>query len=277
MEIRWRTLICCSGLCLGLLFPQEISAADPSNAPGADTRVESSVDDQTKQSPDAEKASRANHQTPIDPMARRVREITERTHQTITGEQARAHESKGRHRQRKSEFRSLSEKLTVALSLPPSSLEREAQIDQTYKAFRGLVQRLRKDRNHAISTLHDVQTSRDQALSSLSLEGNGAVPSLEQAVLDFRAAHDARVDTVLSKIEADSILLLKATKWRKKAIEHASKDAITESQEQRLEEIQEEMLCRRNYPLCTRIFFEKFSSIYVSPNKSCFYKPLPNG
>ncbi|MGB0637812.1 MAG: hypothetical protein ACPGTU_00670 [Myxococcota bacterium] len=242
MEIRWRTLICCSGLCLGLLLPQEISAADPSTAAGADTSVESNVDDQAAPSTSGEKAEQKKHPRPIDPMARRVREITERTQQTTTGELARAHESNGRHRQRQSEFRTLSEKLTVALSLPRSSLEREAQIDQTYKALRGLVQRLRKDRNHAISTLHEVQTSRDQALSSLSLEGNGAAPSLEQAVLDFQAAHDARVDAVLSEIEADSVLLLETIKWRKKAIEHASADAINESQEQRLEEIQEEIL-----------------------------------
>jgi hypothetical protein len=242
MELRWRTLIWCSGLCLGLLFPQEISAADPSEAAGADVQVEADQADLSDPSTNPEMGQSANNESPIEPMARRVREITERTSQTATGERARANESKGRHRQRQEEFRTLSEKLTVALSLPRSSLGREAQIDQTYIALRGLVHRLRKDRNHAISTLKEVQADRKQALSSLSLEGNGAAPSLEQAVLDFQAAHDERVDAVLSEIKADSVLLLEAVTWRKKAIEHASTTAIEKAKEQRLEEAHEELL-----------------------------------
>ncbi len=242
MEMRWRTLIYCSGLCLGLLFPQDLSAADPSETPGADTKVDVKRLESTSPQSRTNSPPATAIPDPIDPMARRVREITERTEQTNTGEWARSDESKARHRQRQEEFRTLSEKLTVALSLPQSAFEREEQIDQTYRSFRGLIQRLRQDRSHAMSTLEEVGEARNQALASLSLDGGGAAPTLEQAVRDFQQAHDARVNSVQSEIDADSALLLEAIKWRKKALDQASPEAVEQAKEQRLMEAHEEIL-----------------------------------
>jgi hypothetical protein len=189
-----------------------------------------------------ESAEQAVHSTttPADPLERRVAEIRERTANIHAGEAVRAKEATARHAQRRSEFSALREQLNVALSLPPASEERINQLNQTWTSLRNLVRRLQDDRIQSIDSLKLAKGDRTKT-NVESIAPYKSDLKIQEALLGFSAALDARVLDVEVEIDATSNLLSNARVLRRRARSHASESAIQATESHQLMDIQAEL------------------------------------
>ena len=157
------------------------------------------------------------------------------TPQRQQSEAKRAAQAIAQHDQRRKELISLRAKLSMALSLPPASSERSAQIDGAYSNIRGLVSQLRSDRAKTMAALTAARTA-----------GNAGIAALDGVESDDAPQPQVNLETIELEADQASSLLLEARNLRRKAQAHASKEAKELAHASRLVDVEAEI---RSIPL----------------------------
>ena len=143
-------------------------------------------------------------EVPADPVERRAAEFTERTRRMMLGDADRIREASARRAARSDEISALSVQLSAALALPPASLERQEQIDQTAQSLQNLIDRILDDRAQAKAAHAEAQQALESARTETEQGGMSQDSRLKSSRVAFLQAHEDRTASMLTEIDGAS-------------------------------------------------------------------------
>ena len=161
-------------------------------------------------------------EVPADPVERRAAEFTERTRRMMLGDADRIREASARRAARSDEISALSVQLSAALALPPASLERQEQIDQTAQSLQNLIDRILDDRAQAKAAHAEAQQALESARTETEQGGMSQDSRLKSSRVAFLQAHEDRTASMLTEIDGASENLVAARALRRAAVAEAS-------------------------------------------------------
>ena len=120
------------------------------------------------------------------------------------------------------EISALSVQLSAALALPPASLERQEQIDQTAQSLQNLIDRILDDRAQAKAAHAEAQQALESARTETEQGGMSQDNRLSSSRVAFLQAHEDRTASMLAEIDGASENLVAARALRRAAVAVAS-------------------------------------------------------